>query len=158
MPTVSTTRDTDEPSTGYLVWHLSMRWQVELTRALAPLGITHSDYGLLASLSACEGTGLRPSQRELADASGLEPMHVSKLVRALADRELVRREPHPADPRAVQLSLTSAGVDVVRAGREVVVRLDAERLAAIGGPLSARAHELRASLRDLLSDGRAPTG
>lgn len=158
MPTVSTTRDPDDPSTGFLVWHLSMRWQVELTRALAPLGITHSDYGLLASLSACERTGVRPSQRELADASGLEPMHVSKLVRALADRELVRREPHPSDPRAVQLSLTAAGIDVVHAGREVVLRLDAERLEAIGGPRSTRAHDLRASLGDLLSAARASTG
>lgn len=158
MPTVSTMRDTDDPSTGYLVWHLSMRWQVELTRALAPLGITHSDYGLLASLSACERAGVRPSQRELADASGLEPMHVSKLVRALAERGFVRREPHPSDPRAVQLSLTPAGVDVVRAGREVVVRLDAGRLAAIGGPRSARAHDLRASLRDLLAAARSSAG
>lgn len=158
MPTVSTTRDTDDPSTGYLVWHLSMRWQVELTRALTPLGITHSDYGLLASLSACERTGVRPSQRELADASGLEPMHVSKLVRALAARGFVRREPHPSDPRALQLSLTPGGVDVVHAGREVVARLEAERLAAIGGPQSTRAHELRASLRALLGAARTPTG
>lgn len=154
---MSTTRDDDGPSTGFLVWHLSLRWQVELSRALAPLGITHSDYALLASLSACERAGTRPSQRELADTSGLEPMHVSKLVRALAERGFVRREPHPTDPRAVQLSLTPAGADVVEAGREVVVRLDAARLDAIGGPQSARARELRASLRDLLAAARAPT-
>lgn len=138
------------PSAGFLVWHLSLRWQVQLSRALAPLGITHTDYAVLATLRGLAGAGVRPSQRELAEAGGLEPMYVSKLARALERAGLVARGPHPADPRAVELSLTDDGVRVVTAARRVVERLDEERLAALGGPASERAAELRRALRDLL--------
>lgn len=142
------------PSMGYLVWHLSLRWQVQLSRALAPLGIRHTDYGFLASLHGLSAAGAGPSQRELADASGLEPMYVSKLARALEKRGLVRRSTHPDDPRAVQLSLTPRGVETVTAARAVVRRLDEERLEALGGIDSERATALREALLELLRDAR----
>jgi DNA-binding MarR family transcriptional regulator len=138
------------PSTGFLVWHLSLRWQVQLSRALAPLGITHTDYAVLASLHGLARSGIQPSQRELAEVSGLEPMYVSKLARALERAGLVERRPHPADPRANQLSLTNRGEDVVTAGRQVVVDLDEQRLAALGGPSSERAAQFKDALADLL--------
>jgi DNA-binding MarR family transcriptional regulator len=31
-----------EPTPGYLVWRLSMKWRVAVDRALAPLGLTHA--------------------------------------------------------------------------------------------------------------------
>lgn len=142
------------PSTGYLVWHLSLRWQLQLNRELAPLGITHADYGLLASLRGLAHAGTRPSQRELADASGLEPMYVSKLARALAERGLVDRSTHPDDPRAVQISLTESGTETVTAARAIVRRLDHARLDALGGHDSDRATELREALQILLADAR----
>ena len=143
------------PSTGYLVWHLSLRWQVQLSRALAPLGITHTHYAVLASLRGLTKAGVQPSQRELADVSGLEPMYVSRLVRALEREGLVERRPHPADPRANQLSLTDRGDEIVTAGRHVVLGLEEERLAVLGGPSSERAARFKESLVDLLNDARA---
>jgi MarR family transcriptional regulator, organic hydroperoxide resistance regulator len=142
---------------GYLVWHLSLRWQVQLSRALTPLGIKHTDYGLLASLHGLAASGAKPSQRELADASGLEPMYVSKLARALEQRGLISRAEHPDDPRAVQLSLTQAGKEVVTAARAIVRRLDEDRLGALGGPSSKRATELGEALLTLLRAARATT-
>ena len=150
-----TTRAPGAPSTGYLVWHLSLRWQVQLSRALAPLGITHTDYAVLASLRGLAQAGVQPSQRELADVSGLEPMYVSRLVRGLERAGLVERRPHPGDPRANQLSLTDRGDEIVTAGRRVVVRLDDERLAALGGPSSERAVRFTEALTDLLHQARA---
>jgi hypothetical protein len=81
MPMLAPT-DRPPPSTGFLVWHLSMRWRMAMNRALSPLGLTSSQYGVLASLYAFSDGGARPRQRELADFAGLEPMHVSKLIRA----------------------------------------------------------------------------
>jgi DNA-binding MarR family transcriptional regulator len=138
------------PSTGFLVWQLSLRWQVQLSRALAPLGITHTDYAVLASLRGLALSGVQPSQRELADVSGLDPMYVSKLARALERAGLVERRPHPADPRAIQLTLTDQGEEIVTAARQVVVELEGERLAALGGPSGERATELKEALVDLL--------
>ena len=121
---MSSPTDSPPPSTGYLLWHLSLRWRVALDRALAPLGLTSSQYGVLASLHGFSRAGSRPSQRELASISGLEPMHVSKLIRALERAGLVERTGNPDDTRAVQLQVTARGVEVVTAAREQVMELE----------------------------------
>jgi DNA-binding MarR family transcriptional regulator len=143
------------PSTGYLLWHLSLRWRVALDRALAPLGLTSSQYGVLASLHGISRTGSRPSQRELASFSGLEPMHVSKLIRALERGGLVERAGNPDDTRAVQLNVTARGVEVVTAAREKVIELEDRRLAPLGGRQSERSVELRDTLLTLLRHAEA---
>jgi DNA-binding MarR family transcriptional regulator len=119
---MSSPTDNPPPSTGYLLWHRSLRWRVALDRALAPLALTSSKYGVLASLHGFSRAGSRPSQRELASFSGLEPMHVSKLIRALERDGLVERVGNPDDTRAVQLHATAREVEVVAAAREKVIR------------------------------------
>jgi DNA-binding MarR family transcriptional regulator len=95
-------------------------------------------------------SGLRPKQRELADFSGLEPMFVSKLVRALEQAGLVVRATDPSDNRAVLLAITDRGAEVVTAARAIVVELDEQRLAPLGGPSSRRSAELKKTLLTLL--------
>jgi MarR family transcriptional regulator, organic hydroperoxide resistance regulator len=138
------------PTTGYLVWRLTMKWRAAVDRAVAPLGLTHAQYSLLASLYGMSGTGARPSQRELADHTGLEPIYVSKLARALERGGLVDRVEHPDDPRAVQLSLTDKGTDVITRAIPVVRGIQAEMTAPIGGPDSRRHQEFVQTLRTLL--------
>jgi MarR family transcriptional regulator, organic hydroperoxide resistance regulator len=143
------------PSVGYLVWHLSLRWQAQLSDELRPLGITPAEYAVLAHLHALSASGLRPSQRELADVSGLEPMYVSKLVRSLEGTGLVARAQHPDDPRAIQLSLTRRGTRAVSEGRRIADQLDQRRLATFGGAASGQAAQLKASLQVLLREAEA---
>ena len=138
------------PSTGFLLWHVTLRWRAALDRALAPLGITASQYAVLASLHGLSRAGARPSQRELADFSGLGPMYVSKLVRALEQAGLLRRATSAADPRAVELTLTERGAEVVRAGAATVRALEDERLAPLGGRDGERSVVLRELLLALL--------
>ena len=152
MPTPT---DSPPPSIGYLVWHLTLRWRAELDRALAPLGLTSAQYSVLASLYGLSRGGAQPSQRELADFSGLEPMHVSKLARALERAGLLTRSGNPADSRAVQLTVTNRGVEVLTAARETVLRLEDERLAPLGGRLSGSSAELRDTLLLLLRRAEA---
>jgi DNA-binding MarR family transcriptional regulator len=109
---------------------------------------------VLASLHGLARSGVQPSQRELADFSGLEPMYVSKLARSLERAGLVERRPHPADPRANQLSLTDRGSDVVAAGRRVVVELEEQRFAVLGGPSSQRSAQFKEALTLLLDQAR----
>src|SRR6266508_3385094 len=91
------------PSIGFLVWHLTLRWRGELDGALAPHGLTGASYAVLASLYALSSSGIQPSQRELADFTGLETMYVSKLARALARAGLLEPEDNPSDTRALRL-------------------------------------------------------
>ena len=52
----------DDATPGFLVWRLSMKWRVAVDRAVAPLGLTHAQYSLVASLHGMQRAGLRPSQ------------------------------------------------------------------------------------------------
>jgi DNA-binding MarR family transcriptional regulator len=145
---------TDFPTTGYLVWQLSTKFRAAADRALAPLGLTHAQYALLASLHGLSRDGTRPSQRELADFSGLEAMYVSKLARSLERDQLLVRAPNRADPRAVSLALTERGEDVVARAIDVVLALQDELTAPIGGRGGARNLELIATLQTLLDEQR----
>ncbi|MFE9095800.1 MarR family winged helix-turn-helix transcriptional regulator [Streptomyces sp. NPDC007264] len=135
---------------GFLVWRLSMKWRVAVDRAVAPLGLTHAQYALVATLFGMHRTGRRPSQRELADHTGLEALYVSKLARALEAADLVDRTRDPADPRAVRLSLTARGQEVARQAIQVVQLLHEQFLRPLGGRDSARTDEFRDALRTLL--------
>src|SRR3954466_4569658 len=108
------------PTPGFLVWRLANKWRVAVDRALAPLGLTHAQYSLVASLYGMQRTGERPSQRQLADHTGLEALYVSKLARALESAGLVGRTRDPRDPRAIRLALTEQGQAVTRQAVGVV--------------------------------------
>jgi DNA-binding MarR family transcriptional regulator len=134
------------PSTGFLLWHVTLRWRASLDRALAPLGITSTQYSVLASLHGLAQAGPPPTQRQLAEFSGLAPIYVSRLVRTLQRAGLLQRSESPADSRAIQLALTERGLQIVRAGVVTVRTLEEQRLAPLGG----RDSEPSASLRELL--------
>jgi DNA-binding MarR family transcriptional regulator len=139
-----------EPTPGYLVWRLSMKWRVAVDRALAPLGLTHAHYVLLASLYGMERAGQRPTQRELADHAGLEALYTSKLARALEAGGLIQRDRDPADTRAVRLALTSHGREIVApAITEVAVLVD-RLMAPLGGRDHPRAKAFAQDLATLL--------
>lgn len=122
-----------EPTPGYLVWRLSMKWRVAVDRAMAPLGLTHAQYVVLSSLLGMERAGQYPSQRELADHTGLEALYVSKLARALGADGLIQRTRDPADTRTVRLALTSRGREVVQPAIAAVQVLLDRLLAPLGG-------------------------
>ncbi|WP_228648213.1 MarR family transcriptional regulator [Microtetraspora sp. AC03309] len=138
------------PSTGFLIWHLSLRWRAAMDRALSPWGLTSSQYAVLATLSGMLAGGGAPNQRQLAEFSGLEPMHVSKLIRGLERAGLVERAANPADPRAVLLGVTDAGARAVAAGRRAVVQLEEQQLTPLGGVADPRSAELHRTLLELL--------
>lgn len=135
---------------GFLVWRLSMKWRVAVDRAVAPLGLTHAQYSLVASLYGMQRSGLRPSQRHLADRTGLEALYVSKLARALESSGLVERTRDPRDPRAVQLALTDEGREVTRQAIKVVHGLLQQLLEPLGGLDSERTREFSRDLAILL--------
>jgi MarR family transcriptional regulator, organic hydroperoxide resistance regulator len=117
------------PTPGYLVWRLSIKWRIAVDPALAPLGLTHAQYVLLASLFGMRHARLLPSQRELADHAGLETLYVSKLARTLAADGLVERTRDPEDTRTVRLALIGTVRPAIAAVQVLLDRL----LAPLGG-------------------------
>lgn len=148
----------DDLTTGYLLWRVSTKWRAAVDRAVAPLGLTHAQYSLLASLYGHARGGAQPSQRELADYTGLEPVYVSKLARALEQAGLLTRTEHPADPRAVQLRLTERGTEVALRAIAIVRALHDELTTPIGGTSGRQNHQLKRTLRTLLGSPPASGG
>ncbi|MFI2433283.1 MarR family winged helix-turn-helix transcriptional regulator [Streptomyces sp. NPDC018693] len=138
------------PTPGFLVWRLANKWRVAVDRAMAPLGLTHAQYAVVASLYAMQRAGERPSQRRLADRTGLEPLYVSKLARALESAGLIERTRDPRDPRAVQLALTGRGQDLTRQAVEVVQGLLEQLLEPLGGLDGPRTRAFTEELLTLL--------
>jgi DNA-binding MarR family transcriptional regulator len=127
-----------------------MKWRVAVDRALAPVGLTHAQYVMLASLYGMERAGRVPSQRELADHTGLEALYVSKLARSLDADGLIQRTRDTADTRTMRLELTDKGRETIQpAIAEVAVLLDM-LLAPLGGRRGARTKSFVADLTELL--------
>ena len=136
---------------GYLVWRLATAWRAAMDRALEPMGLTQAQYAVLAPLYAMSRGGDRPSQRELADLTGLDAVYVSKLVRALEGAGFVARAASAADSRAFELSLTEQGVATMREAATVVSELRERLTKPLGGTDGARTAVLTGMLRELLA-------
>jgi len=114
--------------------------------------LTHAQYVVLATLYGLTLGGTRPSQRQLADATGLEAVYVSRLAKALEDGGLIERVQALTDGRAVELSLTRKGEDVVVQAIAAVRTLHDQLLVPLGGQDSERNRRFKASLRALLRE------
>jgi len=142
-------------SLGFLLWHATLRWQRQIAAALKPLDLTHVQFVLLAVLWWFVTVRKeRPSQRQLAELAGTDPMMTSPVLRALERPGLLTREPDPADSRARRLHLTPSGRKLARKAIDVVEAVDDAFFASADDP-----ETLPATLTSLAAlEGRpAPT-
>jgi DNA-binding MarR family transcriptional regulator len=114
----------------------------EIGRELAAAGLPDlSWYDLLWTLYRRPGRSLRVN--ELAREVVLSPTAMSRFVDRVEKAGYVRREPDPADRRALQVVLTDAGGDLLRKMWPIYARGIEERFAA---PLGGSAASLREAL------------
>src|ERR1700753_326401 len=71
-------------------------------------GLTPTQYSVLGLVRNRRALGLA----ELARPGGLHPTMLSRVVRKLDEKELIRRLPDPSDLRAARVEVTPAGVEV----------------------------------------------
>lgn len=130
--TVEWSHDQPEDSAGFLLWQVTNQWQRKLRAVLAPLGLTHVQFVLLAGLAWQEGQGLAPTQTQLAAFCKTDEMMTSQVVRALEREGLIERRRHPSDTRARQLGLTARGGEMIAKAVPVVEKADRDFFAALG--------------------------
>lgn len=118
-------------SPGFLLWHATLRWQRAMRAALAPHGLTHVQFVLLASAWWLGEQGEHPAQRRLAEHSGTDAMMTSQVVRALEHQGLVERLRDPGDARSVRVTVTPAGRERLQAALADVEGADAEFFAEV---------------------------
>jgi MarR family transcriptional regulator, organic hydroperoxide resistance regulator len=111
-------------SPGFLLWRISNAWQREQRAALQPLGLTHTQFVLLA-VTVWYGDQEALTQVRLAQITGSDPMTTSQVIRTLLASGLCERREHPTDTRAKVLSATAAGR--ILATKAVVVVEEVDR-------------------------------
>ncbi|MEO8645559.1 MarR family winged helix-turn-helix transcriptional regulator [Pseudomonas sp.] len=118
-------------SPGFLLWRISNTWQREQRAALQPLGLTHTQFVMLA-VTTCFGSQEPLTQTRLSQLTGSDPMTTSQVVRALLANGLFVRDVHPTDTRAKIISVSEAGRDIAHKAIVVVEEVDRKFFAALG--------------------------
>jgi DNA-binding MarR family transcriptional regulator len=120
-------------SPGFLLWKVSNAWQRRQRAALQPLGVTHSQFVLLAAATWFGHTETL-TQARLAELTGVDVMTTSQVLRTLELAKLVERDTHPDDPRAKTIAVTARGRELARKAIVVVEATDE----AFFAPVAAR--------------------
>jgi DNA-binding MarR family transcriptional regulator len=135
-------------SPGFLLWHVTLRWQRDLAAALAPLDLTHVQFVLLATTWWLNSRGEDPNQLALARQAGTDVKMTSQVLRTLETKGLIRRETDAADTRAKRLHVTGRGAELAVQALGAVEAADATFFQAIPD-----ATALLAMLRSLAGRG-----
>ena len=97
-------------SRGFALWHAAMRWQRAIDAALQPLGLTHTQYLVLATADrVIREQGDAVAQLTIGESSGLDRATISALIRKLETRGLVDRGTDAIDGRRWRVILTRRG-------------------------------------------------
>ena len=112
-------------SPGFLLWHVTLRWQRDIAATLAPLDLTHVQFVLLATTWWLNAHGQDPNQLSLARHAGTDVKMTSQVVRKLEAKGLLGREVDPADTRAKKLRVTARGGRLAQRAIAAVERADA---------------------------------
>lgn len=115
-----------EESIGFLLSRAAARLGQAANQALAAEGLRVRSYSALRL--ACENPdGI--SQKDVAEAMGLDPSQLVALLDNLQGKELVERRSDPNDRRSKLLFATEEGRRVCRRAAASVEQVDKERLA-----------------------------
>ena len=114
-----------DDSPGFLLWHVTLRWQRDIAAALAPLDLTHVQFVLLATTWWMNSRGQEPNQLSVARQAGADVKMASQVLRTLEAKALIRREVDAADTRAKKLRVTDRGAQLAQRAVAVVEGADA---------------------------------
>ena len=103
-----------DASPGFLLWKITALWQRKLALVLGGLGITQTQYAIIASLRWFEQQHEPPTQAHLVEHARIEKMTLSKAIRKLEEAGLLQRDPSPHDSRAVHVRFTAKGRKLVQ--------------------------------------------
>jgi DNA-binding MarR family transcriptional regulator len=140
---------------GFLIHDVSRLRRIVVDRALKPLGVTRSQWWVLAFLSRRDGM----TQTALAEDLDLTKVAVGGLLDRMEAGGLIERRPDPKDGRARRVYLTKDGARQVNTIRENVEQVELGILSEISEPdLDQTARTLLALKETLLAMVGAEAG
>lgn len=120
-----------EDSSGYLLWQLTMLWQRKMKKELDKVGLTHTQFVVLAVLSWLSETNKVVTQVDIASHAKTDRMMTSKVLRTLQDKGFINRTEHPTDTRAKCVLITDLGLENIRKAAQIVDKVDHEFFGSI---------------------------
>lgn len=131
---------------GFLIHDVSRLRRVVVDRALKPLGITRSQWWVLAFLSRRDGM----TQTALAADLDLTKVAIGGLLDRLEAAGFVERRADQNDGRARRVYLTRTGAKMVSAIRENVESIELEILSRVPEDALSQAADTLRTLKDTL--------
>ena len=131
---------------GFLIHDVSRLRRVVVDRSLKPLGITRSQWWVLAFLSRRDGM----TQTALAADLDLTKVAIGGLLDRMEDAGFVERRADRNDGRARRVYLTRAGAKMVNTIRESVESIELEILSRVPEEQLNQAADTLRTLKDTL--------
>lgn len=102
---------TAEESPGFLFWRVSTSWRRAIEAALKPLGLTHPQFVVLATIGYLTQGSKSVTQREIGGHAGLDANTTSQILKGLSLKGLIERK--AIDERSKSSLLTKSGGEVL---------------------------------------------
>jgi DNA-binding MarR family transcriptional regulator len=109
-----------------------MQWQRQMKRALDKLGLTHTQFVLLAALAWLSKHQETVTQIDVATHATLDRMMTSKVLRTLQQKGYLSRQEHHQDTRAKSIRLTAAGEQLLQQAIGIVQQVDEQFFSRTG--------------------------
>lgn len=121
-----------ENSPGFLLWQVSIKWRRQIEAALDTIGLTHSQFVLLASVGWLTRDKSLISQIELARHCGTDITMTSQILRSLEKKGLIERIQVHGNERSKYPCLTEAGKDLIEQAIPLVEKVDQKFFKKLG--------------------------
>jgi DNA-binding MarR family transcriptional regulator len=113
-----------EDHAGYLLWQVSMQWQLKMNRALEIEGITFTQFVVMAALHWLSQSQKIVVQVEIANHANIDKMMLSKILRHLEKEGMVKRTASETDTRAKEIEMTKKGIELFKKANKIVEKID----------------------------------
>jgi DNA-binding MarR family transcriptional regulator len=116
--------DTPEENLGYLLWQVSTRWQSTMNEGLGEMGLTQTQFVVMAALHWLSLQGESVTQNHIANHAHLDKMTTSKVLKSLQELNFIHRQEHAIDTRAKEVRLTKSGLIILTKANKIVENID----------------------------------
>jgi MarR family transcriptional regulator for hemolysin len=142
---------------GFLIHDVSRLRRTVVDKALRPMGITRSQWWVLANLSRHNGQGMM--QTELAKVMDVGKVTLGGLIDRLEAGGLVKRQPDPTDRRAKRVVMTPKGTKLLADIQSIATKVNDQILNGIGRNDISRAETVLYKMKQqLISMDAVPGG
>ncbi|HJN37496.1 MAG TPA: MarR family transcriptional regulator [Gammaproteobacteria bacterium] len=114
-----------EEEPGFLLWKTTITWKSIVKKVLEPHKLSHPQFVILALLLWFYSKRAVATQIDLVRMSKLDKMTVSKSLKGLVDKKIVKRIENIDDSRAKSVYLTESGKSLIQKVLPIVTDAEA---------------------------------